>query len=438
MKKLIKRVVPSPFIHNAKGLMSKVQVPLDYFLIRIQPYRYKRNLKRIKKKEQVKVAFFVLNIDIWKYEELYLLLEKDDRFEPVIIICPPTNLDDEAIYLEMNKAHEHFILKKYNVISSFDEKTNSYIDVKRKVSPDVVFFSNPYGYTLKRFCIKNFLDGLTCYSQYSFIMEESEHFYNRTFHNLLWKAFYETDIHKELAERFAMNGGANVEITGYPGTDNFVFGKRVENNAWKNKKNHLKRIIWAPHWSVIERGHGRLSASNFLQLSDFMFEIADKYKDKIQIAFKPHPYLKSTLYNQDGWGKEKTISYYCKWRDLENAQLEVGSYIDLFNSSDAMILDSISFIAEYLYCGKPSLYYKSDPEFDRKFNTFGKKALEHHYHGNQKEHIISFIEDVVLEGRDTMKEKRDRFYFNTLTPPNGNSASHNIYEKLYKEIFDSR
>lgn len=436
MREMIKKGLPDFMYQGLVTARAKLHKPVDFVLIKTQPRRHAKALNRIKNKSRIKVAFFVLNIDVWKYENLILLLEEDNRFDPEVFICPPTNLmDPDAIQSGMAKAYDYFINRNHSVTLSYDESTHSYLDVKREISPDIIFFTNPYGYTLKNFRIENFLHTLTCYVQYSFIMESRPHFYNNTFHNLLWKAFYETPFHKELAENFAMNNGANVEVTGYPGVDSLVYGKRLDNSAWKNSNTSLKRIIWAPHWSVISRGHERTSASNFIDLSQFMLDAADTYKDKIQIAFKPHPYLKSTLYKQEGWGKERTDSYYHKWDHLENGQLETGNYIDLFNSSDAMILDSMSFIAEYLYCGKPSLFLKSTPEVDKWFNTFGKLALEQHYHGSQQEDVIRFIEQVVIGRDDKLKEKRDQFYHDTLTPPNGRTASENIYESLCREIF---
>ncbi len=360
------------------------------------------------------------------------ILKKD-----LIVVCPPTNLvDEKSILSAMNKSYRHFKKKEYNVVHSLEEGDGAYLNVKKTISPDVVFFTNPYGYTLRKYQIKNFLDVLTCYVQYSFIMEAKEHFYNKTFHSLLWKAFYETKYHKKLAEKYAKNRGINVDITGYPGTDNFLYGQRLNNGAWKNKDTTLKRIIWAPHWSVINRGKDRPSASNFIQLSKFMLDVAEEYKDEIQIAFMPHPYLKRTLYNMKGWGKEKTESYYSKWDKIANGQLETGNYIDLFNSSDAMILDSMSFIAEYLYCGKPSLFMNAAPDVDKSFNEFGQMAFKHHYQGSKKGDITNFIENVVIYGNDNMKEERDRFYREILTPPNGKTASQNIYEILCKELFN--
>lgn len=435
MKGKIRYNIPNRLKSVFSYLYSVIIVPVDFILIKIQPWRHGRVLERKRKKRKFKVAFLVLNSDIWKYENLILYLENDIRFEPVIITCPPINEDDESMYLDMKRAYEFFSEKNHPVIMSLTDNLDTYLDIKKEISPDIVFFTNPYGYTLKKYQIKNFLDTLTCYVQYSFIMEEKEHFYNKTFHSLLWKAFYETEVHKELAVKFAKNNGKNVEVTGYPGTDSFIYDQRVENNAWKNKNAALKRIVWAPHWSVVNRGHDRPSASNFIALSQFMLEIARKYSKKIQIAFKPHPYLKNMLYKQPGWGKEQTDSYYNTWNEMGNGQLETGNYIDLFNSSDAMILDSMSFIAEYLYCGKPSLFMKSEPDVDKWFNKFGKKALEQHYHGYEKKDIIHFIDKIVLKGDDPMKEKRDLFYHEILTPPNGSTASENIYKLLCRELF---
>ena len=74
------------------------------------------------------------------------------------------------------------------------------------------------------------------------------------------------------------------------------------------------------------------------------------------IAFKPHPILKPKLYKHALWGKERTDAYYHCWETMENTQLEMSDYIDLFMTSDAMIFDSVSFMTEYLYTKKPALF----------------------------------------------------------------------------------
>lgn len=433
----LKKYVSDPVERMFKSFFGNDDSSHDYDLIAKQPKRHEKALNEAKEKERLTVVFFVLNPDVWKYGNVYRLLEKDSRFKPIVVVCPSTNLRDDGVINDlMKQSCRSFLERGYNVVSSYIEKSGKYLDVKEELNPDIVFFTNPYGYTLGKYQIKNFLDTLTCYVQYSFAMEDVNHFYNKTFHSLLWKAFYETDLHKGLAKKYALNKGANVEVTGYPGTDSFIYGKREDNKGWKKMDANRKRIIWAPHWSVIPRGNSRPPASNFLELSDFMLELTDKFKNEVQFAFKPHPYLKRTLYDFEGWGKEKTEAYYRHWGELKNGQLETGNYTELFNGSDAMIHDSISFIAEYLYCGKPSLFLKSDPEMNRRFNEFGNLALNHHYHGQGKEDISRFIEQTVLHGDDPLKKKRDQFYKKTLTQRDGKTASQKIYDILCREIFD--
>jgi CDP-Glycerol:Poly(glycerophosphate) glycerophosphotransferase. len=153
-------------------------------------------------------------------------------------------------------------------------------------------------------------------------------------------------------------------------------------------------------------------------------------------SVKPHPLLRVKLYGHVDWGQKRTDEYYARWKEMENTQLETDSYIDLFNASDALILDSGSFTIEYLYCGKPSLFMMFNTGIRDKFNEFGKMALDQHYHAYNQDDIINFIEKVVLEGKDTMKAQRDHFYETYLFPPNGKSASQNIFDHICQEIFD--
>ena len=81
-----------------------------------------------------------------------------------------------------------------------------------------------------------------------------------------------------------------------------------------------------------------------------MLSFTEKYKDKIQIAFKPHPNLKTV--NKSSKSGKPNDDYYDKWNSLDNGQLEEGDYFDLFLQSDAMIHDSVSFLSEYLYTMK--------------------------------------------------------------------------------------
>ena len=131
----------------------------------------------------------------------------------------------------------------------------------------------------------------------------------------------------------------------------------------------------------------------------------------------------------EDWGKERTDAYYKEWEDGENSTFVSGEYIDLFKSSDGMIHDSHSFTVEYLYVDKPVMFMTN---YDRESqcNAVGKRAFAAHYHGTTREDIQSFIEDVVIGGKDTMAEKRHQFYNDILVPPNGKSVAENIINEI--------
>ena len=65
-------------------------------------------------------------------------------------------------------------------------------------------------------------------------------------------------------------------------------------------------------------------------------------------------------------------------------------------------------------------------------NDFGKLAMHQHYIGKNREDIIAFIENVVLNGNDPMSESRKKFKENYLIPPHGKSVAENIMDVFIK------
>jgi hypothetical protein len=170
-------------------------------------------------------------------------------------------------------------------------------------------------------------------------------------------------------------------------------------------------------------------------MSETMLDIAQKYKEKLQFVFKPHPRLFSELCKYPGWGEERAKEYYRKWAEMENTQIETGEFVDLFMTSDAMIHDCGSFAVEYHYSGNPVMYIAEN--FDEQVaekNDFGKIAMNLHYVGKCKQEIIDFIENVVLAGDDPLKPQREQFRKDYLIPPHGKTIAENIMDVLQKEL----
>ena len=422
----VKRFIPSI------GLMNKLRDLYDSFLISTSPARHRGALRKVRNKARVKVAFFVNHSSIWKCDELYLEMEKDEKFEPLIIICPVINRGEEIMHKEMNEAFTLFFKKNYNVVMAYNPDNGKWLDIRNEVKPDIVFFTNPHMLSRKEYYINNFLDKLTCYIPYTFqvtFMYDLQ--YDQLFHNIVWKAFLQTELHKVFAEKHARNKGKNVIVSGYPGIDIFRDRSYLPADRWKIKDPKIKRIIWAPHHSIYD---DVLSFSNFFKYQQTMLDIAEKYSDTIQIAFKPHPILFAKLLSDKEWGKEKAGEYYLKWKNLPNGQLEEADYVDLFLLSDAMIHDSDSFMAEYLAVNKPVLHTVRDARITQRLNEFGKLAFEQHYHAHSKEDIYDFIENIVISGNDPKRNQRETFYMNYMKAPGNITASANIFNEINREI----
>jgi hypothetical protein len=425
--KIVKSLVPNGQIKR------KLWDFYTRILIKYMPYKYGSLEKKIRKLERIKIAFFIQQASNWKYDLLFNYLLKDNRFEPLIVICPVTSYDSVSMHNWMKMAIDFFRIKGYPYVSTWNEQTQKWLDIKGSIRPDIVFFSNPWpALSRPEYYIFNFLDTLTCYVPYSF---RSSHLhqahYNKPFQNLLWKIFYETEIHKRLAFKYAYNKGFNGIVSGYPGMDDLLDGSYIPNTTvWKSTSEIFKRIIWAPHHTIFGESDSNLGYSTFLLYSELFLNIANKYENCLQISFKPHPLLKTKLYDHPEWGKVKTDSYYEKWSSLPNTQLDEGNYVDLFLTSDGLIHDSGSFIVEYLYTKKPVMFLLADENVTQRFNEVGNLAFNQLYHGRNEIDINNFIDNVIFNGYDIKKEGRISFFELLVKPPKNRLASENIYNFL--------
>lgn len=434
LKLFIKKFVPEILwislirIYN----FTKLRAAFDWYEIKQAPKKHRKALQLVRGKEKVKVAFFLTHESVWKYDVLFDLMLKHPKFEPFLFVCPVVDYGVENMLFEMDKTFRAFKNKGYDVIKTYDNETKKYLDIKKSFAPDLVFYTNPYeGLQDYRYYIKQFSRTLTCYVPYAVMTTNYDAFYNLDFHNLVWKIFSETPIHKNIAFQKQKNKGKNNVVTGYPGFDQLLTDKMPDNQVWKNKNSALKKIIWAPHHSMNELN----KVSNFLEYFNVFFELAVVYKDKLQIAFKPHPLLRVKLENDLNWGKEKTAVYFDKWINLENGQFENSEYADLFLTSDALIHDCGSFMSEYLITGKPALFMVRNESVMKEWSMFGEKAVEVHYQSRNYNELIDFIENVVLNEKDWMKERRDDFVQNNLIQKNNLTASQNIINYLETQIF---
>ena len=387
-------------------------------------------LSLLKGKPVIRCVFFATEIADWKCDSVYIAMQNHPRFDPLVFVCPIINCGREYMLEKLEETTSFFERKGYNPIKSYDASTVKYVDVRKSLSPDLIFFTSPYENLVDdRYNISHYCDCLTMYIPYGFTNNKDLSFqYNLLLHNLVWRYYVESQYHFNYAQNISKCKGRNVVVTGYPAIETYLDKRYTpKTDPWKIKDRSVKRIIWAPHHTI--ESVGNVAYSCFLDYADFMLQMAEKYCDEVQFVFKPHPLLQCKL--ETMWGKARTNAYYSKWNSMCNTSVELGDYVDLFISSDAMIHDSGSFITEYLYVNKPVMRTINEIPFSQMYNDFVIKCLDNYYLAKNKKDVEQFIINVI-NGVDALKDKRTKF-LNEFLVPDG-LPSQNIIDDILDSI----
>jgi len=409
-----------------RSTLKIIYMKIHIILIQIA---HNQKIRKTKKIEKINVLFFAVRRSVWKFDQLFNLFFLNPRYNTHVVVCPYTGYGEERMWEELSVTYQYFKDLEYPVINTFDDVSKQWLNVKRALRPNIIFFTIPYVSSTKRqYSILNFKSSLTCYVPYGFNSSFYLSDYDGLMPNFVWKYFLENRLNKQYSIDFGFTKGENTFISGYPGFDSLIIGD-VKSNPWKKQDKQKKRIIWSPHHTI--EGFGAdLDFSTFMRYHEFMFKIASRFKSEIQIAFKPHPSLRPRLSGDNVWGKEKTNIYYQRWEDLENGQVCDEEYIDLFLTSNAMIHDCCSFLVEYLVTKKPVMFLHRSTSTVNRLNEFGKIAMEKTYKGFTEQDIEDFVQHVIIDGEDPLRNVREQFYIDYLKPGNSKLASENIYEHI--------
>lgn len=390
---------------------------------------YIRVIEKLKNKRPLHVLFLIHERAQWGAQSLYDAMEKDPMFTVQILVVPSRQTNEIEI------DYQFFKQRKMNVVCGMNTETRKMISLKN-LCPDIVIYPKPskwsrYGKEYTPSSVSQY--ALTCYIPYGFMaLATQQRQYNKNFHLTLWRYFCETPIHLDIAQKYMDNKGVNVMVSGYPKMDPFfIAANEINDSFWKlSKQEHpnVKRLVWAPHWTVA--GGYPTAFSTFLEYHKKMLEYVKTHQN-IEVVLKPHPVLRTKCVKSGLVSQSEIDDFFSTWNDLPNGSVvEDGNYIDLFKSSDAMILDSISFISEYMYTGKPLLFLrKSKENLTPCFNEYGQEAIKQLYEAHSWEDIEHFIDDVVIQGNDPLYEQRVRFV-NDVLKWTSKPACENIIEHL--------
>lgn len=400
----------------------------------IVQYNYKKVLERTRKKvsrgEKINVIFYTNEPQKWSYDSVYKEFEKSPYFSPLILVVPRyrVHIGKDKTRMSLEEQYNFYKERNYNV--EYGYINGEYVDIK-KFSPDVFFYlqlaeipgvDNP-------FLISKY--ALTAYCPYAYQFSDYRKHYLQEFHKLLFVNYMEHELTLKRFESYKKGNSQNCISAGYPKLDvffNTLINTYKTNKIWRNPDKI--KIIYAPHHSFTNNKANVFRWGTFPENYKLILNLAKKHPETTWI-FKPHPMLHSAILNEGLMTEEEIQNYYKEW-DTVGRLYDSGDYFDIFKSSDAMITDCGSFLAEYLPTKKPLIRLINKDGIA--FNELGELFSECFYNSHNNMDLHRIFDEVVINGNDYMKEKRCRMADTLIDPKE--TAAHKIYIDIKSRIIN--
>jgi len=430
MKEMKNKIINKKFLFNVYNNYKTSRKEITFLGIKLKIYNkkltripnYTKVLNKIKEKyknkEKIRVGFYVSENAKWNAEELYRLLEKNEQYEPIVIVSllEYVHTGDDITRNNLKENYEFFKNSGKKVVKAYNEEKKEYIALEN-FDIDIVFYQQPWGipdiHNIDY--VKDF--ALCCHFHYGLHIFKSKitdiPFYKKLF------IYFVNNKNEEI--ELKAKGYQNVFTIGYPKLDIYKSIKRVK------KETEKKTIIYAPHLSYKKRSV--LKIGTFNETGIKLLKFAQQHSEYNWI-FKPHPALKNQLYNDKKYGKEFVEKYYSEWNKLGNTY-EQGNYFNLFINSDLMITDCSSFLIEYLPTKAP--LFRLERIDSVPLNDFGEELIENLYRIYNFQCFEKTFNEVIKNNTDYLQTRRIEFVNKLLEEKTSSQRIIDILFKMMKE-----
>jgi hypothetical protein len=288
-------------------------------------------------------------------------------------------------------------------VDTYDWETRTERPIET-LEADVVFLQQPW--RMESFPARLVGRALPAYLPYSvpLLANVGMHLHIPGFHAYLWRRYLPTEVHMDLHLREDPHVFDQLRVVGYPRFDGYHDPALppAAVDGWRHEGEPAARVIVAPHHSV---GPTSLGIATFPWSHRPLLDLVDSYPE-VSWLYKPHPRLRHALAQAGIMDGAAYDAYEREWVERPNAAIYDGPrYLDLFRTSDAMITDSGSFLAEYLPTGKPIIRLTSPHGIG--FNPIGELLRSGFYELSEPSELASTFERVVLRGDDPLSFRRE-------------------------------
>lgn len=378
---------------------------LGYIRYLISLFCISQNKKRVRNKiaqnEVLNVIFLVQYIPSWiKLEAVYSKMQKDKRFNP-IIVCVPLNIQNHKLMDDNgNDTYRYFVEHGYNAIDALADD-GSWFDLKQ-LNPDYVFHSRPYNY----FMPKDYTSGrivkyaLICNVPYGAgttkemceVGINNDYFYNVF-------CFFSTDEgEKEYYKKRFYTGFMLGVTTCYP-YGAIGLERMLKKRSYKATVPFKKTIIWTPRWST----DPVVGGSNFFNYKQLILDIAKEQPDVLFII-RPHPLMFDNFIKTGEFTAQEAAQFkdYCS-REKNIILDQSKEYTETFLFSDFLVADISSIIPEYFVTQKPIIYCRSNIDFH--YTKAAREMLDSCYSARNSTELRELIFRLIND-EDTKSDER--------------------------------
>lgn len=412
-----------PIRNYRRKLREKI---LHYLNLLESKKSQKRNLvllkqikNKVKNNQKINITFLIMYDSVFPAQKIFEMMQDDPIFNASLLVIPDTSRNHANMLLQLEKTFNFYSKKFPNVYLSYNSTNNTFKNIS--TDNDIICACSPYDNMTHPFyqiaTLKN--TNLVIYFDYGLIVS-NWYIHSSNNHLILHHIYrYYTYYESHFSKQFK-----NSKICGCLKMDSLANIQKISSSK--------KRIIIAPHHTIDI--FPDIAFSNFLTYYDFFLSLPKKYS-QIEWIFRPHPLLFINLKNNNIWSEEKIQQYLDKLKNYKNVIYQNGGdFFDVFVNSDGLIHDCGSFMVEYLYTNHPACYLLKDKEKNQNnFNDFALNCIDVHYKAYNENDIINFIEEVILNSKDSLKEKREIFFNQNIKHDYPNTAKNVIFE-LKKEI----
>ena len=378
--------------------------------------------------QRLHVGFVVNEAAKWNASSLVQAIEAEERIDARIYLTwYPVKAQPEDERLErFIQQRRFFECQGLPVVELYDRDRGMPLPIE-DVEADVLLLQQPWG--MKDYPRRLVDRTLTAYVHYGFMMMANHgmHYNIGSFHGYLWRYFAQTEDHRLLHIQHDPAMAERIAVTGYPKLDVYLDPPPSDlPDVWRQRTapgEPDKRIVFAPHHAL---GKDNLGMSTFRWNHDVMLQLA-RENPQLQWVYKPHPNLRYAVVRNKVMSPEQYLDYERAWAQLPNAAIyDTGGYFDLFRTSDALITDSGSFLAEYLPTGQPIVWL--DAERSVGLNDVGRSLAQGYYRATSPDELLSTFEQVIVGGEDPLevvrKERSQRLF------PGGGRAADRVVTHL--------